>query len=330
MRGLSAQQNDLVPTWLRFLPLGFPSANVIVTTDGRRVLFDSGYGSDTRRLLAALDAAGAPAASLDLIANTHWHSDHVGGNGLLQSRYDIPVAASGADAEAVNERDADACLADWLDQPVGEYRVDQVLRPGDALRAGPVEWEVLATPGHTPDHLSFHQPDLRLLVVGDALHADDVGWLNVALDGPEAAETALRTVDALSSLDVRAAFSGHGPAITDPPATFEAARARYERMRADPERAGIHACKRILAFALMIHDGIPLDRLEAYLTDQRWLQDHAARVFDTTADALAADLLANLRRAGAVGERDGRLVCRTPHERPAAGWGAPAFPREWR
>lgn len=327
---MSAQQNDVVPAWLRFLPLGFPSANVIVTTDGQRVLFDSGYGSDTQRLLTALDAAGAPVAGLDLVVNTHWHSDHVGGNGLLQSRHGIPVAAARADAEAVNARDPDACLADWLDQSVGAYRVDRVLQPGDALRAGPVEWEVLATPGHTPSHLSFHQPDLGLLVVGDALHANDVGWLNIALDGPEAAEAALRTVEALCSLDVRVAFSGHGPAITDPPAAFEAARSRYERMQADPERAGSHACKRILAFALMIHDGIPLDGLEAYLTDRGWLQDHAARIFDTTAESLAMDLLADLRRVGAVEERDGRLVCRTPHERPAADWVAPAFPGEWR
>src|SRR5690606_34522807 len=109
-----------------------------------------------------------------------------------------------------------------------------------------------------------------------------------------------------------------------------AARSRYERMQADPERAGSHACKRILAFALMIHDGIPLDGLDAYLTGCGWLQDHATRVFGTTAEALAADLLADLRRVGAVDERDGRLVCRTPHERPAAGWDAPAFPRGWR
>jgi glyoxylase-like metal-dependent hydrolase (beta-lactamase superfamily II) len=319
-----------LPAWLRPLPLGFPSANLLVTTDGERVLFDSGYGSDLGRLLGALEAAGAPGGGLDLVVNTHWHSDHVGGNGPLQSRYGIPVAAGRDDAEAVNARDPGACLAEWLDQPVAAYRVDLVLRPGDALRAGPVEWEVLATPGHTPGHLSFHQPDLGLLVVGDALHADDVGWLNVALDGPGAAEVALGTVEALSRLGVRLAFSGHGPVITDPAAAFAAARSRYERMLADPERAGSHACKRILAFALMIHDGIPLERLDAYLTGRGWLRDHAARVFATTPEALAADLVADLRRVGAVAEHEGRLVCRTPHERPPGGWRAPDFPRDWR
>jgi len=306
------------------VPLGFPSANVVATTDGERVLFDSGYGSDARRTVRALDAAGVPAGSLDLVVNTHWHSDHVGGNALLQSGHGIPVAAALADADAVNARRPDACLAEWLDQPVEPYRVDHVLRPGEALRAGPVEWEVLATPGHTPTHLSFHQPETGLLVAGDALHAGDVGWLNVALDGPQAAEAALQTVEALSRLPVRLALSGHGPPITDPPAAFAAARSRYEWMEADPERAGRHACKRILAFALMIHGGIPL------LAGRAWLHDHAARVFGVSAQSLAADLLADMHRAGAVEERDGRLVCRTPHERPAAGWRrAPGYPRDW-
>jgi glyoxylase-like metal-dependent hydrolase (beta-lactamase superfamily II) len=324
-----AHDHDAVPAWLRFLPLGFPSANLVVATEGERVLFDSGYGSDTPRLLAALAAAGAPPDGLDLVVNTHWHSDHVGGNGALRSAFGIPVAAGRADAEPVNARDPGACLAEWLDQPVGAYRVDRVLAPGEVLRAGPVEWEVLATPGHTPGHLSFHQPDLGLLVVGDALHADDVGWLNVALDGPGAVDDAIRTVEALARLHVRVAFSGHGPLIADPAAAFDAALARYERMRSDPGRAARHACKRILAFALMIHDGVPLDRVDAYLAGRAWLRDHATAVFGTTPEALAADLLADLRRAGAVGERDGRLVCRTPHERPSAGWREPPWPRDW-
>jgi glyoxylase-like metal-dependent hydrolase (beta-lactamase superfamily II) len=318
------------PAWLRFLPLGFPSANVVVTTAGRRVLFDSGYGSDADRLFEALAGAGAPAGSLDLVVNTHWHSDHVGGNARLQSALGVPVAAGERDAGAVNARDPGACLAEWLDQPVEPYRVDRVLRPGDPLEAGPAEWEILATPGHTPGHLSFHQPDERLLVVGDALHADDVGWLNVALDGPAAIDDALRSVEALSRLPVRLAMSGHGPAITDPPAALAAAHARYERMRADPQRAAWHACKRILAFALMIHDGIPVGEIDGYLTGRPWLADHARAVLGTTSEALAADLLAEMRRAGAVDEQGGRLVCRTPSHRPPAGWRlGPGYPRDW-
>lgn len=318
------------PAWLHFLPIGYPSANVIVTDDGERVLFDAGYGSDTSRTIEALANIGLAADSLDLIVNTHWHSDHVGGNARLQSQYGIPIAAALGDADEVNSCHPDACLSEWLDQPVEEYRVDRALQPGDRLTAGPDEWEVLATPGHTPNHLSFYNARERLVVLGDAVHADDVGWLNIALDGPNAIDDALRTVESLRRLPVRLALPGHGPAIDDPPTAFAAAHARYERMRADPRRAGWHACKRILAFALMIHDGIARDDLEAYLTARPWLVDHAAAVFDTTAESLAVDLLAEMQRAGAVEERDGRLFCRTPYHRPPEGWRRhPGYPRDW-
>jgi len=203
------------PTWLHFLRVGYPSANLVVTDQGERVLFDAGYGSDTSRTIDALASIGVPADSLDLIVNTHWHSDHVGGNARLQSEYAIPIAAALGDGEAVNSCEPGACLSEWLDQPVERYRVDRALQPGDRLTAGPVEWHVLATPGHTPHHLSFYQPEDGLLLLGDALHADDVGWLNLALDGLEAIDAALRTVESLSQLWVRLA----SPATVPPSAT---------------------------------------------------------------------------------------------------------------
>jgi len=307
-----------LPAWLKFLPLGYPSANMVVATEGHRVLFDAGFGSDVVRTVDALSEVGVPPSSVDLVVNSHWHSDHVGGNSRLQSDYGLPIAASRADAEVVNSIRPDACLAEWLDQPVEQYRIDRPLDPGQTLTAGPVEWKVMATPCHTPSHLSFYQPEEELLVVGDAVHADDIGWINLALDGPLALDVALATIEQLAALSVRLALPGHGPAMTDPPEAFATAHHRYEKMRADPQRAAWHACKRIFAFALIIHDGIPLDTLLAYLTSRSWLVDRAASVFDMSAEALADDLLVEMRRTGAVAERDGRLICLTPHHHPPA------------
>lgn len=319
------------PDWLRFLPLGFPSANAVVTTRGARVLFDSGYGSDLPRMEAALAGAGLAPGDLDLVVNTHWHSDHVGGNAGLQGRHGVPVAASRSDAEAVNARRADACLAEWLDQPVEAYRVDRPLDPGDRITAGPAEWVAVVAPGHAPGQLAFHQPEEGLLVLGDAVLPGDVGWINLPLDGRGAIDAALATLDRLAGLRVRLALPGHGPPITDLPAALADARARYERMRADPERAGRHACRRMLAFALMVHDGIAPDALVPYLAGRPWVAAHAERVFGTGAEDLAGGLVAEMRSSGAIVERGGRMVCATPHHRPPAGWlRGPGYPRGWR
>jgi hydroxyacylglutathione hydrolase len=294
------------------------------------VLVDSGYGSDSDVLFAQLESAGTPPAARDLVVNTHWHSDHIGGNHRLQHDYHIPIAAARRDAVAVNARDPQACLAAWLDQPIEPYRVDRPIDPGDRLQAGNAEWQILATPGHTPTHLSLFQPDEGILIVGDALHDDDVGWINLALDGAQAIDEALRTIEVLASLPVRHALSGHGPAITDPAAAFARARERYEKMRSDSVRTAWHGMKRIFAYALMIYDGIPVEEVARYLLRCAWLVDHARSVLHTDPETVACDLLAEMRRIGAVVERDGRLYPTTAYRRPAAGWRRqPGFPVQW-
>ena len=318
-----------LPGWVRFVPRPYPSSNLILLTGAAPVMLDAGYGSDAAALGELIGGAGLTVSGLALLLNSHWHSDHSGGNAWVQA-HGVPIAAARADGEAVNRRDPSACEAEWLDQPVEPYHVDILLDGGDRLRAGEADWQVLATPGHTPGHLSFYQPDEQVLLLGDALHSGDVGWINLALDGPDAIGVALQSVERLAALQARYCLSGHGPRITDPPAAFAQARSRYEQMHADPSRAAWHGMKRIFAYALMINDGIPLDGVGAYLTSRAWLIDYASRVLNVTPELLAEDLLAEMRRAKAVVERDGVLLASTPYTAPVPGWRSrPGTPRDW-
>jgi glyoxylase-like metal-dependent hydrolase (beta-lactamase superfamily II) len=104
---------------------------------------------------------------VSLVVNTHWHSDHVGANALLQAA-SAGVAASVPDAHAVTRRDP-GCQAEYLDQLVSPYTVDVPLHHGQNLRLGHADWEIVGTPGHTPGHVSLWQAEERLLVIGDAL-----------------------------------------------------------------------------------------------------------------------------------------------------------------
>ena len=64
---------------------------------------------------------------LALVVNTHWHADHVEGNAMLQAR-GAGIAASVPDAaDAVARRDPGCCQAEYLDQPVAPYTVDERL-----------------------------------------------------------------------------------------------------------------------------------------------------------------------------------------------------------
>lgn len=315
---------------IQMIERSFPSANMALINGPRPILIDTGFGSDlpaTERLLHDL---GVPPRSLYLIANTHDHVDHVGGNhGLLQA-YGIPVAAGAAEAERINSRSPDACDAEFLDQPLEPFHVSRILADGDELETGAVVLQVLATPGHTPGHLSFYAPEERVLVLGDVIHRDDVAWLNLCTAGFDPLEQMLVTLDRLAALPVAWACSGHGPRITDFPKALDAARRRYENWREQPQKVGWHACKRAFGYALMLEDGMTAERVQAYLMGAPWFVLTSRRVFDREPAAFVQPLVEEMLRAGAVRWHDSRLVPLTPYTALPPGWVRPGLrPHLW-
>jgi glyoxylase-like metal-dependent hydrolase (beta-lactamase superfamily II) len=63
---------------------------MVVIAGSKPVLVDSGYGSDLTRTEGLIGEQGLGLAGLSLVVNTHYHSDHVGGNAGLQGSYGVP------------------------------------------------------------------------------------------------------------------------------------------------------------------------------------------------------------------------------------------------
>ena len=104
---------------------------------------------------AALRARGWP---LTHILVTHHHHDHTEGILPLKQAYGCQVLGPAAEADKI----------DTLDVKLNE---------GDRFSLGNVEVEVLATPGHTLGHISFHLPETGLAFVGDTLFSAGCGRL---------------------------------------------------------------------------------------------------------------------------------------------------------
>jgi glyoxylase-like metal-dependent hydrolase (beta-lactamase superfamily II) len=313
-----------LPTWLTWQPRPFPDANLLLLHGREPALVDSGFVGHAEQTAAW---ARAHTGRVALVVNTHWHSDHVGGNALLQAM-GAGIAASAPDAEAVARRDPGCCLAEYLDQPVSPYTVDQPLHDEQFLRLGDADWQVVHTPGHTPGHLALWQPEERLLAVGDAMSDYDVGWVNLALDGPKATATALSSLQRLSDLAPRVVLPAHGPIPADPGTAFTAALRRAQRLVDDPDGAVWYGVRRVFAFALMIRNGIPSDEAEPYLHARAWLTD-AARLLGRTSEALAAELIETMLRSGAIVLRDGRLRAAAEHTDVDTESLRVPFPRAW-
>ncbi|QKR98675.1 hydroxyacylglutathione hydrolase [Sphingomonas sp. CL5.1] len=105
-----------------------------------------------------LDAAAARGWTITQVWNTHWHPDHVGGNGAI-------VAATGA---RVTGPEAERAKIGHLDHGVGE---------GDTVALGAHRATVLAVPGHTAGHIAFHFADDDAVFTGDTLFAMGCGRL---------------------------------------------------------------------------------------------------------------------------------------------------------
>ena len=320
----TASRPAQLPAWVLWRQRPFPDANLLLLRGGEPAMVDTGFVGHAEQTAAW---ARAQTGYVALVVNTHWHSDHVGGNGLLQAA-GAGIAASAPDAQAVARRDPGCCLAEYLDQPVSPYTVDLPLDDGQTLRLGDADWLVVHTPGHTPGHLALWQPEERLLVVGDALSDYDVGWVNLALDGPGAAAAALSSLQRLAELRARVLLPSHGPIPADPGAAFAAALRRAQRLVDDPAGAVGYGARRIFAFALMIRGGIPAAEVEPYLHARTWLTD-AARLLDTTPEALAAELVDTMLRSNAVLLRDGRLHASAEHTPVDAESLRVSFPRAW-
>lgn len=315
---------------LVFFRRAYPSANAMLARGERPVLVDIGFGSDLSTTEDLLRKAGVPPESLALIVNTHYHCDHAGGNSGLQRRYGLPIAAHRWEADLVNRRDREACSVEWLDQPIEPYWVDYPLSDGDEIETGGVVLQVLHTPGHTLGHISLYAPEERVLICGDAVHGDDVAWINPFREGAGAMQRALESLDRLAGLPVLRAYSGHGPGIEDPEAAIEAARRRYAKWLDEPQKAYWHACKRIFAYALMIYGALDEKEVRPYLLRCPWFDDYARHGFGAEPSELAGSLVAEMLRSGAAGWRNERLGALPPHNRPPADWlSGPYRPKDW-
>jgi glyoxylase-like metal-dependent hydrolase (beta-lactamase superfamily II) len=75
-------------------------------------------------------------------------------------------------------------------------------------------WDVLETPGHSPSHLCLHQPQERLLILGDLVSRIFAPWYDYGYTADPVAELAASLV-LVEGLDVDLALPGHGRPIED-------------------------------------------------------------------------------------------------------------------
>jgi glyoxylase-like metal-dependent hydrolase (beta-lactamase superfamily II) len=158
----------------------------LIVHAGQATLIDSGAGpwivETVERLLTSLQLKGPSRLLL-----THGHADHSGGAAALKERWPkLEVYAGAALIERMSRDDDPVSLERARAAGVypADYRfalpvVDRALVGGEWFPLGEVRISVLATPGHTSEHVVFHVAGGTdtLLFTGD--HVFTGGYVSV-------------------------------------------------------------------------------------------------------------------------------------------------------
>ncbi len=164
-------------------------------------------GDEADRILEMIEKLGLTVTHVLL---THAHFDHIGaayevvgatGAGLGVHPGDLPLLNAGGGATFFGI------------QPPPIPKATIHLAAGQAISIGELTLRVLHTPGHSPGHVTFHEPAHRAVFDGDVLFAEGIGRSDLPGGDYQALMRSIQ--EQLMSLpDDTLVYSGHGPVTT--------------------------------------------------------------------------------------------------------------------
>ena len=159
-------------------PISFVNAYLVGRRGEPWAMVDTGLPGRAEQIFAAAEACFGAGSKPEAIYLTHGHFDHAGSAGQLAKKWDVPIFAHRMELPYVTGRSdypppdptiggAMAFLSRFMPhrtRDLGE-RVREL--PNDELPGLP-GWKWIATPGHSPGHVSFFREADRVLLAGDA------------------------------------------------------------------------------------------------------------------------------------------------------------------
>ena len=166
-------------------------------------------GGDLDKVLAAVEEEGV---ELEKILLTHAHIDHAGGTAELSSGHSLPIEGP---------HKGDKFWIDGIEQqcamfnfpPCEGFTPDRWLEDGDEVLVGETSLKVIHSPGHTPGHVVFFNPEDQVALVGDVLFNGSIGRTDFPQGNHQELISSIKNKLFTLGEDVEF-IPGHGPGST--------------------------------------------------------------------------------------------------------------------
>lgn len=177
--------------WAR-VNLGFVSAYVVVR-NGEAAIIDTGTAGNAGVIADVLEASGVGWDDVSHVVATHSHGDHIGSMAAVLRAADSAVGYAGAP-----------------DIPAIGIPGLRALGDGDQVFG----LDVIATPGHTPGHISLLDSALGVLFAGDAMNGADGGVIGANPQFTPDMATAAESIGTMATYEYDEIAFGHGEPVT--------------------------------------------------------------------------------------------------------------------
>lgn len=172
-------------------PISFVNAYLVGHPGGPWAMIDTGLPGRAQQIFTAAEARFGTGSRPEAIYLTHGHFDHAGSARQLAERWEVPIFAHRLELPYLTGRSdypppdptiggAIAFLSRFIPhrtRDLGE-RVREL--PNEDL-PGLAGWRWIATPGHSPGHVSFFRESDRVILAGDAFATMNMdSWIGLA------------------------------------------------------------------------------------------------------------------------------------------------------
>lgn len=201
-----------VPMDIQHFTVGpFSENTYLLTKKSESVLIDPGF-FDSREYEQFSKKLTNTGTALTAVILTHAHVDHILGLERVMADYSsVPVYLHHSDLYLWNEFSAQAAMFGLSASGFDFTPLD--LPEQSQFQTGSFLFDVIFTPGHSPDHVSLYFKEEQVLIAGDVLFRESIGRTDLYKGSFDLLASSIR--NKLYRLPGQTVvYPGHGPATT--------------------------------------------------------------------------------------------------------------------